>query len=165
MKKIFIFGCARSGTTLLLNLFRCFKKTKVVDREHQLGRKETCIKYPDPKAQNQTLYEVEVLGMPTLAWLTSYFHKEVKPRQKNYVVVLDHYIADFYVDMLKSYSAESAFSSADVCAGVPTLIRTWSRRWGVLKYRIRMPCFANDSFSSAASFPRTRDRMKFASLG
>ena len=36
MKKIFIFGCARSGTTLLLNLFRCFQKTRVVDREHKI---------------------------------------------------------------------------------------------------------------------------------
>ncbi len=33
-QKVFIFGCARSGTTLLLNLCRCFADTIVVDREH-----------------------------------------------------------------------------------------------------------------------------------
>lgn len=65
-----------------------------------LNRKNTCIKYSDPNASDQTLHMVEVLGIPTLAWLTAYFHKEIKPLQENYTVVLDHYIGDFYVDVL-----------------------------------------------------------------
>lgn len=73
---------------------------------NHLGRKGTCIKYPDSDAPDQTLYQVEVLGIPTLAWLTAYFYKEVKPLQESYVVVLDHYIGDFYVDMLKGYEAD-----------------------------------------------------------
>lgn len=36
-RNIFIFGCARSGTTLLLNLMRCFANTCVVDGEHPLS--------------------------------------------------------------------------------------------------------------------------------
>jgi hypothetical protein len=34
--RIFVFGCARSGTTLLLNLMRTFDGVSVVDREHCL---------------------------------------------------------------------------------------------------------------------------------
>ena len=66
---------------------------------NELGRKETCITYQ--KGHCQTLYEVEVLGIPTLAWLAAQFYKKVKPLQeKKYIVVLDHYIGDFYADML-----------------------------------------------------------------
>jgi hypothetical protein len=35
--RIFVFGCARSGTTLLLNMFRCFEGSLVVDREYRLA--------------------------------------------------------------------------------------------------------------------------------
>ena len=70
-----------------------------------LGRKETCITYPEGHCQ--TLYEVEVLGIPSLAWLTACFHKEVKPRQEeNYIVVLDHYIGDFYTNMLTCFDPD-----------------------------------------------------------
>ena len=71
-----------------------------------LGRKGTRIKYPDSDAPDQTLHMVEVLGIPTLAWLTAYFHKEVKQLQENYTIVLDHYIADFYVDVLEHYEPD-----------------------------------------------------------
>lgn len=43
----------------------------------QLGRKDVCITYPEGNCQ--TLYAVEILGIPTLAWLTAYFHLKVKP--------------------------------------------------------------------------------------
>lgn len=39
-EKIFIFGCARSGTTLLQNLFRSFEDTIVIDRENPISRFE-----------------------------------------------------------------------------------------------------------------------------
>ena len=72
---------------------------------NELGRKETCITYP--KGNCQTLYQVEVLGIPTLAWLTAQFYKKVKPLQeKDYIVVLDHYIGDFYADMLAGVDIE-----------------------------------------------------------
>ena len=67
----------------------------------QLGRKDTCIKYSD--SPPQTLYQVEVLGIPSLAWLTACFHWKVKPLQEDYTVVLDHYIGDFYADMLEDF--------------------------------------------------------------
>ena len=62
---------------------------------------DTCIKYLDGSGTCKTLYQVEVLGFPSLAWLTAYFHWKIKPLQENYIVVLDHYIGDFYIDMLK----------------------------------------------------------------
>ena len=66
---------------------------------NQLGRKETCITYPEGHCQ--TLHEVEVLGIPSIAWLTAYFHLRVKPLLLGgSIVVFDHYIADYYADML-----------------------------------------------------------------
>ena len=72
-----------------------------------LCRRDTCIKYPDSDAPDQTLHMVEVLGIPTLAWLMAQFYKEVKPLQEeDYIVVLDHYIGDFYADMLAGVDIE-----------------------------------------------------------
>ena len=66
---------------------------------NQLGRKETCITYP--KGHCQTLHEVEVLGIPSIAWLTAHFHLRVKPLLLGgSIVVFDHYIGDYYADML-----------------------------------------------------------------
>ena len=68
---------------------------------NQLGRKETCITYPEGHCQ--TLHEVEVLGIPSIAWLTAYFHLRVKPLLLGgSIVVFDHYIGDYYADMLAS---------------------------------------------------------------
>ena len=83
-------------------------KLRSVFREeiyNELGRKETCITYP--KGHCQTLYEVEILGIPTLAWLTAHFYKKVKPRMlKGSIVVLDHYLGDYYADMLAGVDIE-----------------------------------------------------------
>src|SRR5215212_10301805 len=38
------------------------------------------------------------------------------------------------------YKALSALNSLSVSSGLPTLMRMWSRRPGLLKYRTRMPC-------------------------
>lgn len=70
----------------------------------ELGRKETCITYP--KGHCQKLYEVEVLGIPSLAWLTAYFHWKVKPFMcGGTTVVLDHYLGDTYADVLQNFCA------------------------------------------------------------
>ena len=83
-------------------------KLRSVFREeiyNELGRKETCITYP--KGHCQTLYEVEILGIPTLAWLTAHFYKTVKPRMlKGSIVVLDHYLGDYYADTLAGVNIE-----------------------------------------------------------
>ena len=72
-----------------------------------LCRKNTCIKYSDPDVPDQTLHMVEVLGIPTLAWLTAYFYKEIKPRMlKGSIVVLDHYLGDYYADVLAGVDIE-----------------------------------------------------------
>ena len=62
---------------------------------------------------------VEVLGIPTLAWLTAYFHKEVKQLQENYTIVLDHYIADFYVDVLKGCEPDKFQNFVKNHLGIP----------------------------------------------
>ena len=44
---------------------------------------------------------VEVLGIPSIAWLAAEFHWRVKPLiNGGQTIIMDHYIADFYVDML-----------------------------------------------------------------
>ena len=84
-----------------------------------LDRKDTRIKYPDSDAPDQTLHMVEVLGIPTLAWFTAYFHKEVKQLQENYTIVLDHYIADFYVDVLQRCEPDKFQSFVKNHLGIP----------------------------------------------
>lgn len=73
----------------------------------ELGSMKTCIKYLDENGTCKSLYEVEVIGIPTLAWLTAHFYKEVKPRMsEGYIVVLDHYLGDYYADMLAGVDIE-----------------------------------------------------------
>lgn len=67
----------------------------------ELGSMKTCVKYLDGSGTRKPLYQVEVIGIPTLAWLTAHFYKEVKPLMlKGSIVVLDHYLGDYYADML-----------------------------------------------------------------
>ena len=106
---------------------------------NQLGRKDTCIKYSD--SPDQTLHQVEILGIPTLAWLTAYFHLKVKPLQENYIVVLDHYIGDFYADMLKGFDPAKFQNFVKDHLGIPHFkqgthfyldidYNTYQDRWG-----------------------------------
>ena len=67
----------------------------------------TCIKYLDKSGTCKPLHQVEVSGIPTLAWLTAHFYKEVKPHMvKGSIVVLDHYLGDYYADMLADVDIE-----------------------------------------------------------
>ena len=51
---------------------------------------------------------IEVLGFPSLPWLTAYFHWQLKPILLNgSILVFDHYLGDHYADMLPSGSAEN----------------------------------------------------------
>lgn len=73
----------------------------------ELGSINTCIKYLDESGTCKPLYQVEVIGIPTLAWLTAHFYKEVKPRMlEGSIVVLDHYLGDYYADMLAGVDIE-----------------------------------------------------------
>ena len=85
----------------------------------EFGGMDTCIKYLDESGTCKKLYEVEVLGFASLAWLTTYFHKEVKPSQADYTVVLDHYIGDFYVDMLIGYDPDKFQNFVKDHLGIP----------------------------------------------
>ena len=73
----------------------------------ELGSMNTCIKYLDESGTRKPLYQVEVIGIPTLAWLTAHFYKEIKPRMlEGSIVVLDHYLGDYYADMLAGVDIE-----------------------------------------------------------
>ena len=86
----------------------------------QLGRKDQRIKYASGKCQ--TLLEVEVLGIPTLAWLTAQFHWKIKPLQEeDYIVVLDHYIGDFYATMLECFDPSKFQCFVKDYLGIPHL--------------------------------------------
>ena len=79
-------------------------------KEHfykELGSMNTCIKYLDESGTCKPLYQVEVNGIPTIAWLTAHFYKKVIPcMSKGYIVVLDHYLGDYYADMLAGVDIE-----------------------------------------------------------
>ena len=71
----------------------------------QLERKDERIKYSDGRCQ--TLLEVEVLGIPSLPWLVADFHWRLKPLLLNgSIIVFDHYLGDYYADMLPDGYAE-----------------------------------------------------------
>ena len=71
---------------------KVYKKTEGMD---------TCIKYLNENGTCKKLYDVEVLGHPSLAWLVANFYKEVEPLMlRDTTVVLDHYLGDYYADML-----------------------------------------------------------------
>ena len=73
---------------------------------NQLGHKDVCIKFPGDRCE--PLYNVEVLGIPTLAWLTVYFHLKVKPLLLDGAnIVLDHYLGDYYAEMLAGADVEN----------------------------------------------------------
>ena len=64
-----------------------------------LGRGNVSFEYADGRSQK--LKDVEVGGIPTLPWLAVHFHLTVKPLMlRGTTVVLDHYLADYYADML-----------------------------------------------------------------
>ena len=85
-----------SYTYILSYALRSDFEKKVYDH---LGRKDVGIKYSN--SPDQTLYQVEILGIPSLAWLTAYFHLRVKPLLLGgSTIVFDHYLGDYYADML-----------------------------------------------------------------
>lgn len=73
---------------------------------NHLGRKHENIRYSDGRCQK--LSDVEVLGIPTLAWLTAHFHLNAKPfLLDGTIVVFDHYLGDYYANMLAGADVEN----------------------------------------------------------
>lgn len=51
--------------------------------------------------------QVEVLGIPSLSWLTAYFHWKIKPLLLDgSIIVFDHYLGDYYAGILPDGDAE-----------------------------------------------------------
>ena len=52
--------------------------------------------------------QTEVIGIPSLAWLTADFHWRIKPLLLNgSIIVFDHYLADYYADTLPNGTAKN----------------------------------------------------------
>ena len=104
--KLFVETKSSSSTECYKRIYIYKLRSEFRDKVYeQLGRKNVCITYPEGNCQ--TLYEVEILGIPTLAWLTAYFHLKVKPLLLGGTkVVLDHYLGDYYADMLAGADVE-----------------------------------------------------------
>ena len=111
-------GCS-GKTTQVKILAKSDKKKYECIHSYELRRKfkekvyektegmDTSIKYLNENGTCKKLYHVEVLGIPSIAWLTAYFHLRVKPLLLGgSIVVLDHYIGDYYADMLASVDIE-----------------------------------------------------------
>ena len=64
-------------------------------------------KFYDQLDRSDKQLQQEVIGIPSLPWLVADFHWNIKPRLlEDYFIVYDHYLADYYADMLPDISAE-----------------------------------------------------------
>ena len=71
----------------------------------QLGRSQE--RLYDQLGRSQERLEVDVLGIPSLPWLVADFHWRIKPLLLNgSIIVFDHYLGDYYADMLPNGYAE-----------------------------------------------------------
>ena len=90
---------------------KVYKKTEGMD---------TCIKYLNESGTCKKLYNVEVLGHPSFTWLIANFYKEVQPLMlRGTTVVLDHYIGDYYADMLACVDIEDFLSLVKEDLAIP----------------------------------------------
>ena len=86
--------------------------------EQHLQRKDVYIKTSNDHCSK--LMNVEVLGLPSLPWLTSYFHWKVKPLLlAGSIIVFDHYLGDYYAEMLPDGDAEKFQSFVKNSLGIP----------------------------------------------
>ena len=86
--------------------------------EKHLQRKDVYIKTSNDNCPK--LMNVEVLGLPSLPWLATYFHWKVKPLLlDNSIIVFDHYLGDYYAEMLPDGDAEKFQSFVKNSLGIP----------------------------------------------
>ena len=71
-------------------------------------------------ARSDQQLQQEVIGIPSLPWLTADFHWRIKPLLlKNFIIVFDHYLGDYYADMLPNGTAESFQQFVKVNLAIP----------------------------------------------
>ena len=59
-------------------------------------------------ARSDQQLQQEVIGIPSLPWLTADFHWRIKPLLlEGSIIVFDHYLGDYYADMLPNGTAEN----------------------------------------------------------
>ena len=58
-------------------------------------------KFYDQLKRSDKQLQQEVIGIPSLPWLVADYHWNIKPLLlKDHFIVYDHYLADYYADML-----------------------------------------------------------------
>ena len=87
------------------------------------------------------LYDVEVLGHPSLVWLAANFYKKAKPLLLSGTgIVLDHYLGDYYADMLAGIDIKDFLSFVRDDLAIPDFdqgthfyldidYKTYKKRW------------------------------------
>ena len=104
-------GQGRSGKTTQAKRFVEAKSNSDPDKYryvlcHNLRDKFKKKFYDQLKRSDKQLQQ-EVIGIPSLPWLVADFHWRIKPLLlRDYFIVYDHYLADYYADMLPDISAE-----------------------------------------------------------
>ena len=104
-------GQGRSGKTTQAKRFVKAKSNSDPDKYlyvlcHTLRDKFKKKFYDQLKRSDKQLQQ-EVIGIPSLPWLVADFHWRIKPLLlRDYFIVYDHYLADYYADMLPDISAE-----------------------------------------------------------
>ena len=101
-------GQGRSGkSTQAKNLVKSDTEKYIYAHSYTLRDNFSNHFYSQLARSDQQLLQ-EVVGIPSLAWLTADFHWRVKPLLlKGYFIVFDHYIGDYYADMLPNGTAEN----------------------------------------------------------
>ena len=76
--------------------------------------------YDQQLQRSQKQLEVEVLGIPSLPWLVADFHWRIKPLLLDgSIIVFDHYLGDYYADMLPDGDAEKFQSFVKSSLAIP----------------------------------------------
>ena len=70
---------------------------------------------------------IEVFGIPSFAWIGLEFHHKIKHfLNAGHSIILDHYLGDYYVDMLSELEDMSLFRALCVDVGIPWFTKTFS---------------------------------------
>lgn len=109
IKNIITFnGQGRSGkTTQAEQLVKLDTNKYIYAMSHTL-RDNFKKNFYEQLARSDQQLQQEILGIPSLSWLTADFHWRIKPLLlRNFTIVFDHYLGDYYADMLPNGTAEN----------------------------------------------------------
>ena len=101
-------GQGRSGKSTQAEELVKSKPEKYIYAYSHTLRDNFVNKFYGQLTRSEQQFQIEVLGIPWLAWLTADFHWRVKPLLlRGNFIVFDHYLGDYYADMLPNGTAEN----------------------------------------------------------